>query len=66
MGLFSRRQKRAQRIEDVEAELDRAREELKKLIRDESAEHAAEIQRVMARERADSLSRLQKEERRIA
>ena len=66
MGLFSRRRKRAQRAADVEAELDRARDELTQLIRDESAERAAEIQRLMARERADSLSRLQAEERRIA
>ena len=66
MGLFSRRRKRAQRITDVEAELDRARDELTQLIREESAARAAEIQRVMARERADSISRLQEEERRIA
>ena len=66
MGLFSRRRKRAQRITDVEAELDRARDELTQLIREESAARAAEVQRVMARERADSISRLQEEERRIA
>ena len=66
MGLFSRRRKRAQRLADVETELDRARDELTQLIRDESAARAAEIQAVMARERADSLSRLQEEERRIA
>jgi hypothetical protein len=66
MGLFSRRRKRAQRIADVEAELDRARDELVRLIRDETTERAAEIHRLMARERADSLSRLQQEERRIA
>ncbi len=66
VGLFSRRQKHAERIADVEAELDRARDELTRLIREESAARAAEIQRVMARERADSLSRLQEEERRIA
>jgi hypothetical protein len=65
VGLFSRRRKRAQRLADVEAELDRARDELTRLIREESAERAAEIQRVTARERADSLSRLQAEERRI-
>jgi hypothetical protein len=66
MGLFSRRRKHAERIADVEAELDRARDELTRLIREESAARAAEIQRLMARERADSLSRLREEERRIA
>jgi hypothetical protein len=66
MGLFSRRRKRAERIATVEAELDHARDELTRLIRDETAQRAAEIQRLMARERADSLSRLQEEERRIA
>ncbi|HZB36366.1 MAG TPA: hypothetical protein VE440_09885 [Gaiellaceae bacterium] len=66
MGLFSRRRKRAERLADVEAELDRARDDLTQLIRDESAARAAEIQRLLARERADSLSRLQEEERRIA
>ena len=59
MGLFSRRRKQAQRIAEVDAELDRARDELTRVIRKESAQRAAEIQRVMARERADSLSRLQ-------
>jgi hypothetical protein len=66
MGLFSRRRKRAERIANVEAELDHARNELTRLIRDETAQSTAEIQRLMARERADSLSRLQEEERRIA
>jgi hypothetical protein len=66
MGLFSRRRKRAERIANVEAELDRARDGLTRLIRDETAQSAAEIQRLMARERADTLSRLQEEERRIA
>jgi hypothetical protein len=66
MGLFSRRRRRKQRIADVEAELERARDELTRLIREESAARAAEIQRVMARERADAISRLQEEERRIA
>ena len=55
-----------QRVADVEAELDRARDELSELIRSETAAHVAEIQRLMARERADSLSQLQAEERRIA
>ena len=66
MGPFARRKKHAQRIADVEAELDRARDELTRVIREESAQHAAEIQRLVARERADSLSKLQAEERRIA
>jgi hypothetical protein len=66
MGLFSRRRQRAQRLTDVEQELDRARDELRRVIREESEQRAAEIQRLMARERADSLSRLQEEERRIA
>jgi hypothetical protein len=55
-----------QRVADVEAELDRARDELSELIRSETAAHVAEIQRLMARERADALSQLQAEERRIA
>ena len=66
MGLLKRRRRRQARIADVEAELDRARDELKRVISEESEAHAAEIQRVLARERADSLSRLQEEERRIA
>jgi hypothetical protein len=66
MGLLSRRRKRAARIADVEAELDRARNELTRVIREEKATSSAEIQRLLARERADSLSRLQEEERRIA
>jgi hypothetical protein len=66
MGLLSRRRKRAQRIADVEAELDRARDDLTRVIREETARSTAEIQRLLARERADSLSRLQEEERRIA
>ena len=66
MGLFRRRQRRAERLASVEQELDRARDELTQLIRLETEASAAEIQRLMARERADSLSRLQQEERRIA
>ena len=66
MGFLSRRRKRIQRVADLEAELDRARDELSQLIRSETAAHVAEIQRLMARERADSLSQLQAEERRIA
>jgi hypothetical protein len=66
MGPFSRRRKRTERIADVEAELDRARDELQRVIREETAATTAEIQRLLARERADSLSRLQDEERRIA
>jgi hypothetical protein len=66
MGLFARRRRQRERIAEVEAELDRARDELRRLIRGESESRAAEIQRLLARERADSLSRLQQEERRIA
>ena len=66
MGFLSRRRKRQERLADVEAELDRARDEIRELIREETTARAAEIQRLMARERADSLSRLQEEERRIA
>jgi hypothetical protein len=65
MGIFSRRRKHAERIADVEAELDRARDELTRVIRAETAASAAEIQRLLARERADSLSRLQEEERKL-
>lgn len=66
MGLFSSRRKRAERIADVEAELDRARDELTKVIRAETAASAAEIHRLVARERADTISRLQEEVRAIA
>ncbi len=66
MGLFARRSRQKERLADVEAELDRARAELERVIREESESRAAEIQRLLARERADSLSRLQEEERRIA
>jgi hypothetical protein len=66
MRLLSRRRKRAQRIAAVEAELDRARDTLTQVIREQTAQHSAELQRLMARERADSVSRLQEEERRIA
>jgi hypothetical protein len=66
MGLFGRRRRQKERIANVEAELERARDELTRVIREESQTRAAEIQRMLARERADSLSRLQEEERRIA
>ena len=66
MGLFSSRRKRTERIADVDAELDRARDELTSVIREQTAKSAREIQNVLARERADSLSRLQEEERKIA
>ena len=66
MGLFARRRRRQQRLADVEAELDRARDELARVMRDETESRGAEIQRLFARERADSISRLQQEERRIA
>ena len=58
MGFFSRRRKQAQRIADVEAELDRARTELTRVIREQTETTSAEIQRLLARERADTLSRL--------
>ena len=66
MGFFSRRRKQAQRIADVEAELDRARTELTRVIREQTETSSAEIQRLLARERADTLSRLEEEERKIA
>ena len=66
MGLFARRRRHQKRLADIEAELDRARDELVRVIREESESRAAEIQRLLARERADSLSRLHEEERRIA
>ncbi len=66
MGFLSGRRKQAQRFTDVEAELDRARIELTRVIREETAASTAEIQRLLARERADSLSRLEEEERKIA
>ncbi len=66
MGPFARRRRQQERIEDVEAELDRARDELKRVIREESDSRAAEVQRLLARERADWLSRLWEEERKIA
>jgi hypothetical protein len=66
VGLFSRRRRQQERLANIEAELDRARAELERVIREESEARAAEISRLLARERADSLSRLQEEERRIA
>lgn len=65
MGLFSRRRKHAARLAEIEAELDRARDELTRVIREETAARSAEIERLLARERADSLSLLQQEERRM-
>jgi len=66
VGIFGRRKRHQERLAEVEAELDRARDEVTRVIREESETRAAEIQRVLARERADFLSRLQEEERRIA
>jgi hypothetical protein len=66
MGFLARRRARNERLQSIEAELDRARDELTRLIREESAARAAEIQRLMARERADAASALQEEQRRIA
>ena len=58
--------KQTQRIADVEAELDRARNELTAIIHEQTERSTAEIQRLLARERADTLSRLEEEERKIA
>jgi len=66
MGPFARRRRQQARIADVEAELDRARDQLTRVIGEETQAHVAEIQRLLARERADLLSQLQAEERRIA
>jgi hypothetical protein len=66
LGFFARRRRHHERLANVEAELDHARAELERVIREETKSSAAEIQRLVARERADSLSRLQAEERRIA
>ena len=66
MGLFSRRQRAAAGTVEIEAELDQARAEITRVIREETELRAGEIQRLLARERADSLSQLREEERRIA
>jgi hypothetical protein len=66
MGPFARRRRHQQRIADVEAELERARQEITRVIKEETEARASEIQRLYARERADWISRLQEEERRIA
>jgi hypothetical protein len=50
----------------VEAELDRARDEIGRLISEESAARADELKLVIAREQADARSKLLEEERRIA
>jgi hypothetical protein len=60
-----RRKKQSEAMPDVEAELERARNELTQVIREESELRAGEIKRLLARERADFLSKLQEEERRI-
>jgi hypothetical protein len=65
MRPFARRKRQKERIAEVEAELDHARDEVKRLIREESESRTAEAQRLLARERADWLSQLQAEERRI-
>jgi hypothetical protein len=53
---------RGRRMDD---ELSRAEERLRQLVADETAERAAELERVLARSRADSISLLNEEERRI-
>jgi len=50
----------------LDADFDRAQERLREVIEREAAERAAELERTLARARADSSSRLAEEERRIA
>jgi hypothetical protein len=53
------------RAQDVERQLDQAETRLDALVARETEAHVAEIERTLARARADSLSRLVAEERRI-
>jgi hypothetical protein len=53
------------RAQDVESQLDQAETRLDALVARETEAHVAEIERTLARARADSLSRLVAEERRI-
>ncbi len=55
-----------QRADDVDARLDESRTKLNELVDAEATERAAELERVLARARADSVSLLIEEERRIA
>lgn len=66
MGFLEHRRRRNERLESVEAELDRARDELSRLISEETAARAEELKLVIAREQADARSKLLEEERRIA
>jgi hypothetical protein len=59
--------RRAQRrADDVDARLEESRAKLNELVEAEAAERGAELERVLARARADSVSLLIEEERRIA
>lgn len=53
------------RLSRLDAELERARSSLVELVERETADHAAELERVLARARADSLSLLAEQERRL-
>jgi hypothetical protein len=66
VGFLERRRRRNERLRSVEAELDRARDEIARLITEESAARAEELKLVIAREQADARSKLLVEERRIA
>jgi chromosome segregation ATPase len=54
------------RVGGVDAQLDRAKSELEALVAHEVETRSAELERVLARARADSISQLVEEERRIA
>ena len=49
----------------VDEELERAQQDLRRLVASETAGQAAELERLLARGRADSVSRLNEEERRL-
>jgi len=55
-----------QRSDDVDARLEQSRAQLYALVEAEAAERAAELERTLARARADSVSLLVEEERRVA
>ena len=61
--LLRRAQRRA---DDTDARLEESRRKLQELVDAEAADRAAELERVLARARADSVSLLIEEERRIA
>ena len=54
------------RAEAIDAHLDAARARLRALVDDEAAERAMELERTLARARADSVSELVEQERRVA